>query len=224
MRRLHLILFLLASLPVSATWAAPVAPIDQSHEFPGGYASVHFAAAQVFTVGRSGILDRVEIPVHLLPDATSSSVTSFFVSLLRTEDNDGILTNLTANRVAMKNFNAPSSGAAFNAPFPMDDFQWVALENLALPVSAGDQLAIALSMDNAPGQNAKINWIATFPGQEYAGGKPWTLSNLQGGFSRLTDIEDFAFRTFVSTVPEPAAFSMAAAGMGALMTGLRRRK
>jgi hypothetical protein len=224
MRRLHLILLLLASLPAPATLAATVASIDQSHEFPGGYASVHFAAAQVFTVGRSGILERVEIPVHLLPDATPDSVASFFVSLLRTEDNDGILTNLNADRVAIKSFNAPLAGPAFNAPFPMDDFQWVALENLALPVKVGDQFAVAVNMDNAPGQNADLNWIATFPGQEYAGGKPWTLSSLQGGFSRRTDIEDFAFRTSVSPLPEPAALSLTAVGIGVLMTALRRRK
>jgi len=226
MRQSLFVLFFLASSPVTSGLAASLAQLDQSHAYPGGLRST-VAAAQTFTVGMKGILDRVEVPIQTFADTTPGSVTEYWMQLLRTEDNDGILTNMNARRVALKYFNAPPTGAVYDAPWSQGGFHWISLDNLALPVDVGDKFAITFSMDSHSVR--QFFWIATFPGpifprggEPYPGGKPWTV-NEQGWFYRDTAIEDLAFRTFVVPVPEPTAAFLAG---GALLSfaALRRRK
>lgn len=215
-------------MPAVASYAAGNAILDQSMEHPGGFASGGAVAAQVFTVGRKGILDRVEVPIRLHLDLRPGRYNFLEMHLLRTEDNDGILTRVYDRRVAYRGLEAPVAGAPY-IPNPSEpslkDFQWVAFDNIGLPVDIGDEFAIAVNMENAIGQTSYFDWIVTFPGRPgYSGGKPWVSGTVEGGFSRRTDIQDFGFRTFVIPVPEPTGFVTATGCIGLLLIALRRRK
>ena len=228
MRYSTILCLLLVSMPAVASYAAGNAILDQSMEHLSGFTSTTGVFAQVFTVGRKGILDRVEVPIRLNLDLSPGRYNFLEMHLLRTEDNDGILTSIFGHRVAYRGLEAPVAGAPYihpNPDWPVKDFQWVAFENIGLPVDTGDEFAIAVNMENAVGQKSYFDWVVTFPGRPgYSGGKPWGSGTVNGGLTRSTHIQDFGFRTFVIPVPEPTGFVTATGCIGLLLIALRRRK
>lgn len=228
MRYSLILCLLLASTPAVASYAAGNAMLDQSMEHPTGFSSIHGVAAQVFTVGRKGVLDRVEVAIRLNLDLSPGRYNFLEMHLLRTEDNDGILTSIFGHRVAYRGLEAPVAGDPFNFPNPalsLKDFQWVAFDNIGLPVDVGDEFAIAVNMENAIGQTSYFDWLVTFPGRPgYSGGKPWGSGTVQGDFTRITHIEDRAFRTFVIPIPESTGFVTAAGCIGLVLIALRSRR
>ena len=231
MRQSLFVLFLLAALPAAVAASGPSLPavVDQFHEGPGGF-SANRVSAQVFTVGQSGILDRVEVPLRpsglLREPHTRATV---MVRLARTID--GVPYNRQTYTISSMEFDLPLEAAPpYESEFAsLAGFQWVSLSNIGLHFSAGEQYAIEVRVKQIPmGQiptDQTVDWCATFPNQlpyEYLGGEPWRIVDTD--FSQLTSIQDFCFRTYVRPVPEPAASAVGIVGMIGIVAGLNRQR
>lgn len=215
MRLSFLGFFFLALLPIWSTESAALPPvvIDQLHEGPGGYFSSRFAA-QVFTVGESGILDRIEVPLRPSKSpGQSGQLTTIRIGLIRLVEE--IPRNWAGTTITSSRVNLPLPDAL---PFEtnvasLSGFQWVSLSNIGLNVRAGDQYAIDIRASQIPIRGQAVDWCATFPDQlprQYVGGEPWQI--IDTSFTPVTTIQDFCFRTYVRPIPETPAFAAGMAG------------
>lgn len=220
MRQSLFFLFLLATLPVGvdASGASLLAEMDQVHDDPGGFVVNQFGA-QVFTVGRAGILDRVEVPLRP-PGILDDPLVRRTVMLRLARTDDGVPHNLRSYEIISKIIELPLVGSppVESEVVSLAGFQWVSLNDIGLQVSAGDQYAIEVRVRQIPTypifRYTTVDWGVTFPGQlssGYPDGEPWRVEDTE--FSQLTSVQDFCFRTYVRPVPEPAASVVGVVGM-----------
>jgi hypothetical protein len=198
-------LFVLVFLACAPAWGSPLGTIDQSVEFLDlGFAS-GARPAQVFTVGRDGILTSVEVPLCPM----SPGVNQITVNLRLLAVVNGKPSGMPTDELVYRSVVAIRNNSNFGG------FSWTALDGIALPVSAGDQFAIAVADVNYN----PVDWAA-YKGQPYEGGGPWVWNI--SGYQSFPGIDGFSFRTYVAPIPEPASIVIATTAM--ICIASRRRK
>jgi hypothetical protein len=146
---------------------------------------------QTFTVGRSGIFERLELQVW-------RAVRPYFYNLdieLRTTLPTGV-PNLGADGLLASLTLTPSMTPASSSP--VSAFTGLDLGNKAFPVTIGQTLAIVLNND-APSSDNWYLW-ATASSSTYGDGQSWAM--LSSTEAVAQPIYDHGFRTYVG-VPEP---------------------
>ena len=201
--------------------------IDQLQDVPIGFASNGGGlAAQTFTVGRVGVLDRIEVPLR------ASSILDFpdwhvWIDVLLLRVVNGIPQGTPQDVLRYSRVEIPSPNfAQYSTDQKYSDFQWILLDGIALPVRNGEQFAIAVGKFTHPTTffqpDLAFDWIVSDPNQPGTIGEAWGLDGLNPGFIRYgVGVQDFAFRTFVVEVPEPinSAFGLIVGLMGGRMWG-----
>ena len=189
-------------------------PLDQEHvaDFGGSLRLAYgfndtFPYAQTFTVGRSGLLDRVE--VQLWRAASPTLPDDPVVVQIRATLPDGA--PLPSATAALATVNIPASEVTTDEF--TGAFSGVDLGIQAVPVVAGQRLAIVLS---ASGDDfwymwGSTDWSRQGAAVDYTAGSNWTLLDGRTTYTQYPEI-DHGFRTFV-TVPEPAAMVGMVAGL-----------
>lgn len=208
-RSRHFILSLAALLAVSAPASGSV--LDQEffeHDVLYGAPIDELTIlGQSFTVGVTGLLDRVEIQVGRQTDPTAPLVIEIRRASPAGHPDHGP-GGLLATVVADESFFPVTNYA--------DRMTGFDLGAQAVPVVAGEHLAIVLRSDTGfdPGQ---LYLWATDTTNGYAGGVA-SLRDTHGDETNIDLIQDSGFRTFVSPVPEPSAalalFAVAACAAG----------
>jgi hypothetical protein len=177
--------------------------------------------AQTFTVGTSGLLDRIEAQVEKGSGARAPTA-PLIVEIRRTlagvpdPSAGGVLASFTVPA-------AQVPGSAFQPPYLGVD-----LGAAAVPVASGDVLAVSLRSPSAEGRS--YGWIMDESNRYKRGDLYIRSPDTAGQFIRLSDANpgnppflDAGFRTFV-TVPEPSAvcFGVVAAYVVLTLRGARR--
>ncbi len=190
--------------------AGPV--IDQQHTPAGNFPA--FAVAndrtqiQTFTVGITGAVTRIDVQVS----SELLTVENLVLSLWST-DAAGLPEALLATESV-----APTDPAfTSTGPRPLVPLDLTAG---AVEVTSGELLAIELNSNaaNNPPFNERYLWEI---GGQYDRGTAYT----QIGSSFFKQSEDFHFRTFVTSVPEPGTLVLLSTGLGGLLAyGWRRRR
>jgi hypothetical protein len=204
------------ALALLAPAAVSAGTLDQEHVvIPNNFGAAIDAGGgrvQTFTVGQTGLLDRLELQLWRNANVTAP----LSVQLRRTLPSgapdvsaSGLLVSLSLAPAAVPTtpFITTFTGLDLDRPFP---------------VAAGDQLALHLSSTTPDG--AWYLWAtaeadATPPGPQYPRGQSWFQSTASGPFT-ASPTQDSGFRTFVA-IPEPTALGIAAS---AALLLLRRRR
>jgi hypothetical protein len=190
--------------------AAPI--IDQQHIPSGNFPA--FAVAndrtqiQTFTVGITGALTAIDVQVSREPLTVENLVLSLW-----SIDAAG----LPKARLATESVAPTDPAFTSTGPRPLIH---LALTTGAVEVTVGELLAIELNSDaaNNPPFNERYLWEIGGP---YDRGTAYT----QIGSSFFKQSEDFHFRTFVISVPEPGTLALLSTGLGGLLAyGWRRRR
>jgi hypothetical protein len=155
--------------------------------------------AQTFTVGLTGLLDRIEVPVSRHPTTTGPLGLEVRTVIGGVPAADGVLGSVLAS-VEISLLGIP--------PLPGGGYTWVAATGLNIPVTQGQQLAIVL-------QNLDVNFIGWGANLTYGGGALFTREN-NAAWQGLGAF-DGAFRTYVA-VPETGGWLMLT-GATALVAG-----
>jgi hypothetical protein len=196
--------------------------LDQSVNPPGGFlhnVNADYDWAQTFTVGLSGQLTRVDVPVT---KEAATTILPLRVEVRRTtasgsptSDNAGLLASASL---------AASLFPTYEQSDPQNPF-WISADLSAanLRVSPGDVLAIVLHSDEPNDPFVRGYYWRSYPQglDDYPGGD--AFRRYQGGaFERMTAnvATDSGIRTYV-LVPEPAA---GLASLAAAFALLRRRR
>lgn len=187
---------LLACGPALAGSATSTVDQEQTNTASGVGLDAQYPAAQQFTAGRSGALDRVSIPVSL---AISSNVGDL--------------------RLAIQSLNSagqPSGTVLGTASLPASSFTvggQFAWRDLTLQqpvaVTEGTEYALVVSGQNHPQDGAFYNWRAALT-NPYAGGDAMWINPTTGQWDVRHDNGvpmDFAFKTFVSDMDSPTVTS-----------------
>jgi hypothetical protein len=191
-----LLAVLLACGPALAGSAASTVDQEQTNTASGVGLDAQYPAAQQFTVGRSGDLDRVSIPVSL-----------------------AISGNVGDLRLAIQSLNSegqPSGTVLGTASLPASSFTvgaqptWREL-TLQQPVAVtqGTQYTLVVSGQNHPQDGSFYNWRAALT-NPYAGGDAMWINPGSNEWEVRHDNGtpmDFAFKTFVSDVDSPTVTS-----------------
>jgi hypothetical protein len=159
--------------------------------------------AQTFTVGRSGLLSRLELQVW--GANTTKTPTDPLVATFRRTLGDGSPDLSPGSVLATVTFQpAELTNGWFTAAFAGKD-----LGDQAFPVEAGGRVALVVT--TADPRDAlrgpwyawgKSVWRRRAVDVDYAGGMVWAQDFPQGPLVAYPN-EDAGFRTFVVTVPEP---------------------
>ena len=208
---------------IAVSFAAPqlqaASVLDQQHVFSNsGFGSNGGGvAAQTFTVGITGTLDRVEAPLRpSLPGILPGGKLIVEMRLLRVAA--GVPGATPADVLAFAAIEIPNpSHEIFPTTFA-SNFRWVALDGIDLPVVAGEQYAIAVGPLTNPSatfdSSRAFDWTATFDSSlpfEYTGGVHWGFDAQTPTFKPYGGpIRDFIFRTYVSPIPEPTSMALGA--------------
>lgn len=187
--------------------------LDQSQPTDTGASGigVGYERAQTFTVGVDGTLDRIEVSLDDKPvQSTSDLVFAVYETTL-----------------GVPNASSIYSGTITTVPSGTPGYVTLDLSSANIPVSTGDQLAIALTTSD-PGDVYGWAWDVTASALDpYAGGQIYlrngtTVPNwVNSPEDTATTKWDLVFKTYV-TVPEPA--SLAVLVLGGLLTTRRRRR
>jgi len=189
----------------SAAWPASAATLDQQFlPDPGNGLIIERAqsVAQTFTVGLSGLLDRIDVNVARNAVAPPEGMT---LEIRSTLPEGGLAPDVLASIFI--------PGADVPAVFQYMEFD---VTSFALTVTAGDVLALVLKSDAVPpgGNVDPFAWAADEAGG-YGGGRVY--ADVGSGFNPITGW-DVGFRTFVqaTTVPAPASLPLLVSGVMAL--------
>jgi len=231
--RLRYVTILIAmSLAAPQLHAASV--LDQQHFGGSGFASNGGGvAAQTFTVGLTGMLDRIEATIRPSePAILPGGKLTIEMRLLRVVA--GVPSSNPTDVLAFSAIEIPNSSfELYPSPFGNNPFQWAALDAIGLSVHAGEQYAIAIGPLTDPSaafdRNRAFDWNASFEDalpREYTAGAIWAFDALSPNFKPYGGpVRDFIFRTFVSPIPEPAsAASMLMGGVFTAIAGCIRRR
>ena len=201
MRKLLLItIFILFSstVPVTATPILDQVSFENPHT-PAVASTLNYRdIAQTFTVGISGTLTRVDIPILKSPSLTTDPIFDIrrTVGGIPVEDDNDILASITV----------PNESMSSDLPrvfFPIED--------LNVLVNSGDVLAMVLRIPDEPTTNGEVSWSVVFEDQYSRGNRfirdeAWTDTPWSNGWSNDTIADhDLVFRTFVDPIPEPSS-------------------
>ncbi len=184
------------ALSLMASGGARAVPIlDQSYDLGSGNAALGVTAthlAQVFEVGASGTLDRIEFEV------SRNSVSNLTVEIFSAAG--GVPTGPALASIVVS--GVPTT------------FSWVSLDVsvYGIAVAPGDLLALVLSVPTT-GPVYQYAWAAGF---DSAGDPLYALGDScgsNGGPFACSATRDFHFRTYVSAVPEPGAAMLLGLGL-----------
>lgn len=201
---------LLACGPALAASATSTVDQEQTNTASGVGLDAQYPAAQQFTAGRSGSLDRVSIPVSL-----------------------AISGNVGELRLAVQSLNSsgqPSGNVLGTASLPASSFTagaqptWREM-TLQQPVSVtqGTRYALVVSGQNHPQDGSFYNWRAALT-NPYAGGDAMWINPTSNQWEMRHDNGvpmDYAFRTFVTDEDSPTVTSTTPR---AKATGVSRRE
>ena len=189
--------------------AAPT--IDQQHTPSGNFPALAVAndrtQIQTFTVGITGAVTAIDVQVSREP----LTVENLVLSLWSTDAAGLPLTRLATESVA------PDPAFGSTGPRPLIHLD---LNAGGVEVTAGELLAIELNSNaaNNPPFNERYLWEI---GGQYDRGAAYT----QIGPSFFKQSDDFHFRTFVTSGPEPGTLALLSTGLGGLVAyGWRRRR
>ena len=193
-----LVLTLLFGVLLACVPALAAATVDQEQTgtASGVGLDARYPAAQQFTAGRSGSLERVSLNVSLFGSRNVGDL------------------HLAVQSVDVE--GRPTGTVLGTASLPVEEFTpgaqptWRDL-SLAQPVAVaqGTRYALVVSGQNRPQDGAGYNWRASF-GDPYPGGDAMWIHPSTGLWEVRTDLGvpiDFAFRTFVSDVDPPTVVS-----------------
>ena len=210
--RLSFVAFFLMNLTCGSANAALV--LDQENDFTGGHASfaIHNNQniAQTFTVGQSGVLQQVDLMLSRWGAATGN----FSLSILTTSGGvpDGGGSTLFSQLYPVTDIvpvDDPSS----------NEFLSIDVSSANISVSPGDTLALAVTHAG----NNWVQWNSVLGG--YGSGSGFVGDgDLVTSWRLINNLDyDLVFRTYVSTVPVPAAVWLFGSGLLGLI-GVARRK
>jgi hypothetical protein len=179
--------------------ATPI--LDQSLDQNGSNLFQNNSFAQTFTVGITGILTSVEVELQDFSVAPPSLTIA--------------ITNTVLGAPAFPPLVLGSTALATSGLTTAET--WVAGTGLSIPVTAGDLLAIVITLSN------KTGWVN---GPDvYAGGMAF---NAFGGAWLSFDNIDRSFRTFVepapAAVPEPASMFLLGLGLAGFWASRKHRR
>lgn len=175
--------------------------------------------AQTFTVGTSGLLDRVEVDqVYLNLNNGGLTTGSPLLFDIRPVNSSGLPVADDALALASLSISADS--------LPTSSFQTIVFDLSAfnLSVNSGDLLSFVLrSNDNvfafATSNNGGVYGAGEYT-QRFSPGAEFPEFDAPA----FTDGVDMSFRTYVSPVPEPSIFALIGVGLAGLAFTRRRRQ
>lgn len=202
-----LVIIICLSAPYSL-WAAPVldahfTPAEFNLTYVvGDFESENFSFAQTFTVGTSGQLTHIEVPLFLIASTGSDQL---FLDLLTTSSGVPTFTSLAQSSIPHTDVPGVETWMTFD------------LSSEGLLVEPGDVHAIQLSLQGG----GRVGWSARTTEPLYSDGQVFQST----GADWLDLSADLRFKTFVepgSQVPIPAAVWLFGAGIAGLL-GIRRK-
>lgn len=197
--------------------------LDQSVLVPGIYGSFglinsQFQQAQVFTVGKTGLLSHIVF--NLQEDYGTTQ--NLLVDVRRVT---GTLAPVEADAPVLASASIPAGAVPITGLNP--SFVSVDLSAANLAVTPNEVLAVVLRSDEAASHYA---WHSSDQGQNiYSGGSSFSRNQFTGGVWLSSDSyapTDFAFQTYVSdtrAAPEPSCMMYCACAGLLLRRRLRRR-
>ena len=191
---------ILTALP-AASAVLDQASVPESGPFSWGSYNSSSHIVQTFTVGRAGVLDRIEIALSSTGDVTDGLVFELFSTPL----------DLAAAFPApLASAVIPRAGLPTSSSFSLSELTVVDLSTANLTVSVGDVFAFSV--------RGRVFGTNPAP-DDYSGGQGFYV-NFSDGFLAGND---HGFRTYVAVVPEPATWALMIGGFGLAGVALRRR-
>jgi hypothetical protein len=169
--------------------------------------------AQTFTVGITGLLDRIDVQVGRDADPTGPLVVQ-----LRKTLPSGFPGDTPADLLAEVTLDESSIPTVTFAT----TFTQVDLGGQSFPVIAGEVYAIALRSTTTGNSGRRYLWASDSPDQ-YAGGRAYVRGILTGGVYQTGNPVERGFRTYVVPIPEPSALTLALGAVAAVACRLRQR-
>jgi hypothetical protein len=164
-----------------------------------------YALGQSFTVGLTGTLSRIEVPLqpNLSPiDPGAIGAPPYLINLSIVPFHNGEADINPGDELAKAQISIPNAifEPLYSAAYPVNDYQWVPFDIPGIAVNAGDRLAIILKSKANDFVWAEDDRNGYSAGQFYFG----------RSFEDSGTTFDFLFRTFVSPIPEPTSAALIA--------------
>ena len=192
---------ILTALP-AASAVLDQASVPESGPFSWGSYNSSSHIVQTFTVGRAGVLDRIEIALLSTGDVPEDLVFELFSTPLDLA---------TAFPTPLTSALIPRAGLPTSPSFSLSELTVVDLSTANLTVGVGDVFAFSV----------RGRVFGTNPGAgDYIGGQGYYTNPLETEFLAGND---HGFRTYVAVVPEPATWALMIGGFGLAGVALRRR-
>lgn len=171
--------------------------------------------AQTFTVGRSGLLTRVDLSVVRLQLGSQN---------LTTEDLRFSVTRPTSSTLPVGATLASFTLHPNQVPTPDYPEPWLTFDLSAspIPVTVGEVFSLRLDSNQSYFSDAFYGWYVNIalPVDYYPRGAGWQKNNITDPWFQSPPTEDYWFRTYVSPVPEPSLLTLLS--LGAMTLLLRR--
>lgn len=196
-RTMTFLICIVAALAFGGTaLAASAEDQAQTNSETGVGLDAQYPAAQVFTAGRSGDLDKVSLNVSLYISRNVGDLRLAVQSL----DSAGRPSGTTLGSASL-----PADGLTVGAQPTWRDLIFAQ----PVPVTKGESYALVVSGQNIPQDGSGYNWRAAFS-DPYAGGDAMWINPGTGLWEVRHDggvPMDFAFKTFVSDTDSPTVTS-----------------